>query len=43
MDIPISHRGKALGAFGNLTVSGNAQVQQLTNFGTLTTAVTVSF
>jgi len=35
VDIPISHRGKALSALGNLTVNGNAEVDQLTDFGTL--------
>jgi iron complex outermembrane recepter protein len=36
VDIPISRRRKALGAIGNLTVNGNAQVQEVTDFGTLT-------
>jgi hypothetical protein len=36
VDLPIAHRGKALSALGNLTVSGNAQVQDLSDLGTLT-------
>jgi hypothetical protein len=36
LDLPISHRGRALGALGNLTINGNAEVHQLSDFGTLT-------
>ena len=37
LDVPIAHRGHALGALGNLTLNGNAEVDQLTDFGTLAT------
>ena len=37
IDIPISHRGRGFGALGNLTLSGNAEVNRLSDFGTLTT------
>jgi hypothetical protein len=37
VDVPIAHRGHALGALGNLTLNGNAEVDQLSHFGTLTT------
>jgi len=36
LDVPIAHHGHALGALGNLTVNGNAEVDQLSDFGTLT-------
>jgi hypothetical protein len=36
LDIPVAHRGKALGALGNLALNANAQVDQLSDFGTLT-------
>jgi hypothetical protein len=36
LDIPLAHRGKALGGLGNLTLSGNAEVNQLSDLGTLT-------
>lgn len=36
LDLPISHRGKALGELGNLTLNGNARVEELSDFGTLT-------
>jgi TonB dependent receptor-like, beta-barrel len=36
LDVPIAHRGRALGALGNLTINGNAQVDELSDFGTLT-------
>ena len=36
LDLPVSHRGKALAALGNMTINGNAQVQELSDFGTLT-------
>ena len=37
LDLPISRRGRDFSALGNLTVNGNAQVQHLSDFGTLTT------
>ena len=37
VDLPISRRGRDFGALGNLTVNGNAEVDQLSDFGTLTT------
>jgi hypothetical protein len=37
VDFPISHRGRGFGALGNLTLNGNAKVDQLSDFGTLTT------
>ena len=36
IDLPISHRRRAFSALGNLTVNGNAEVNQLSDFGTLT-------
>ncbi|MBV9527854.1 TonB-dependent receptor [Sphingomonas sp.] len=36
-DLPISHRGRDFSALGNLTLNANAEVQQLSDFGTLTT------
>lgn len=36
LDIPISHRNSDFGTLGNLTLNANAQVQQLSDFGTLT-------
>ena len=36
LDIPISHRGKEFNALGNLTLNGNAEVDHLSDFGTLT-------
>jgi hypothetical protein len=36
IDIPLSHRNRQFSALGNLTVNGNAEVNQLTDFGTLT-------
>jgi len=36
VDLPISRRGKDFAALGNLTVNGNAEVDQLSDFGTLT-------
>ena len=36
VDIPISHRHQQFSALGNLTVNGNAEFNQLTDFGTLT-------
>jgi hypothetical protein len=37
IDIPLSHRNRRFGALGNLTLNGNAEVDQLSDFGTLTT------
>ena len=34
IDIPISHRGRGFAALGNLTLSGNAEVNRLSDFGT---------
>jgi uncharacterized membrane protein YgcG len=34
-DIPISRRGREFSALGNFTVNGNAQIQQLSDFGSL--------
>ena len=36
VDVPISHRRQAFSALGNFTVNGNAEVNQLSDFGTLT-------
>ena len=36
IDVPLSHRHRAFGALGNLTVNGNAEVNRLSDFGTLT-------
>ena len=36
LDIPISRRNKDFSALGNLTINGNAEVDQLSDFGTLT-------
>ena len=33
---PVARRGRALGALGNLTLNGNAEVDRLSDFGTLT-------
>jgi iron complex outermembrane recepter protein len=37
LDLPISRRGRDFSALGNLTLNGNAAVEQLSDFGTLTT------
>jgi TonB-dependent Receptor Plug Domain len=37
LDIPISRKNRDFSALGNLTVNGNAEVDQLSDFGTLTT------
>ncbi len=37
IEIPISHRGRGFGALGNLTLSGNVEVNRLSDFGTLAT------
>ena len=36
IDVPVSRRGKDFSALGNLTLSANAEVDQLSDFGTLT-------
>ncbi|HEY4071319.1 MAG TPA: TonB-dependent receptor [Sphingomicrobium sp.] len=36
LDLPISRRNKDFSALGNLTLNGNAEVDQLSDFGTLT-------
>lgn len=36
VDLPISRRNKDFSALGNLTLNGNAEVNQLSDFGTLT-------
>ena len=36
LDLPISRRGRDFSALGNLTLSANAEVNQLSDFGTLT-------
>jgi hypothetical protein len=37
LDLPISRRNREFSALGNLTLNGNAEVDQLSDFGTLTT------
>ncbi|MEO6433021.1 MAG: TonB-dependent receptor [Sphingomicrobium sp.] len=37
VDLPISRRKRDFSALGNLTINANAEVQQLSDFGTLTT------
>ena len=37
VDLPISRRNRDFSALGNLTLNGNAEVDQLSDFGTLTT------
>ena len=37
VDLPISRRNRDFSALGNLTLNGNAKVQRLSDFGTLTT------
>jgi hypothetical protein len=37
LDLPISRRGREFSALGNLTLNGNAEVDHLSDFGTLTT------
>ena len=37
LDIPISRKNRDFSALGNLTVNGNAEVDQLSDFGALTT------
>src|SRR5207253_302399 len=36
VDLPISRRGHKFSALGNLTLNGNAEADQLSDFGTLT-------
>jgi hypothetical protein len=36
VDLPISRRGRDFSALGNLTLSANAEINQLSDFGTLT-------
>ena len=36
-DLPISRRGRAFSALGNLTLNANAELDQLSDFGSLTT------
>ncbi|HWI88826.1 MAG TPA: TonB-dependent receptor [Sphingomicrobium sp.] len=36
LDLPISRRGRDFSALGNLTLSGNAQIDHLSDFGALT-------
>jgi hypothetical protein len=37
LDLPVARRGSVLSALGNLTLNANAEVEQLSDFGTLTT------
>ena len=37
LDLPIARRGSVLSALGNLTLNANAEVERLSDFGTLTT------
>jgi hypothetical protein len=37
VDLPVSRRGRDFSALGNLTLNANAEVEQLSDFGTLTT------
>ncbi|MES2120142.1 MAG: TonB-dependent receptor plug domain-containing protein [Pseudomonadota bacterium] len=37
VDLPISRRNRDFSALGNFTLNGNAEVEQLSDFGTLTT------
>ncbi|HEU5482051.1 MAG TPA: TonB-dependent receptor, partial [Sphingomicrobium sp.] len=37
LDFPVSRRNSDFGALGNLTLNGNAEVEQLSDFGTLAT------
>lgn len=36
LDLPVSRRGHAFSALGNLTLNGNAEIDHLSDFGTLT-------
>jgi hypothetical protein len=37
VDVPIARRNRALSGLGNLTLNANAEIEQLSDFGTLTT------
>jgi len=37
LDLPVSRRGREFSALGNFTINANAEVDQLSDFGTLTT------
>ena len=37
LDLPVSRRNRDFGALGNLTLNANAEVERLSDFGTLTT------
>ncbi|MGI8705232.1 MAG: TonB-dependent receptor [Sphingomicrobium sp.] len=37
LDLPVSRRNSDFGSLGNLTLNGNAEVERLSDFGTLTT------
>jgi hypothetical protein len=37
LDLPVSRRNRDFSALGNLTINANAEVEQLSDFGTLTT------
>ncbi len=37
LDLPISRRNRGFSALGNLTLNANAEIEQLSDFGTLTT------
>lgn len=37
LDLPVSRRRSDFGALGNLTLNGNAEIERLSDFGTLTT------
>jgi hypothetical protein len=37
LDLPVSRRNRDFSALGNLTLNGNAEINQLSDFGTLTT------
>jgi hypothetical protein len=41
LDLPISRRNRDFDALGNLTLSANGEIQQVSDFGTLTTLGTV--
>lgn len=37
LDLPVSRRNRGFSAFGNLTLNANAEIEQLSDFGTLST------
>jgi hypothetical protein len=37
LDLPVARRNRALGAIGNLTLNANAEIDRVSDFGTLTT------